>query len=92
MKYRTKPEPVTIEARLYRNDASSQDLCNWINEGWYAAGRRPAQLRNGALIVPTPEGEQIASDGDWVIKGIAGEFYPCKPDIFAATYEPAEDA
>jgi hypothetical protein len=31
------------------------------------------------------------ASGDWVIKGVKGEFYPCKPDIFAATYEPAED-
>jgi len=35
----------------------------------------------------TTEGDMKASDGDWIIKGIKGEFYPCKPDIFAATYE-----
>ena len=39
------------------------------------------------LVIPTLEGEHIASPGDWIIKGIAGEFYPCKPDIFAKTYE-----
>lgn len=39
--------------------------------------------------VNTLEGTLHASPGDWIIKGVAGEFYPCKPDIFAATYDPA---
>lgn len=37
----------------------------------------------------TPEGRLHVSDGDWIIRGVAGEYYPCKPDIFAATYDPA---
>ena len=46
------------------------------------------------VIVPecfirTLEGTMIARKGDWIIKGVSEEFYPCKPDIFAATYEPA---
>lgn len=41
------------------------------------------------LVIPTTEGDMKASGGDWIIKGVKGEFYPCKPDIFAATYEPA---
>ena len=40
-------------------------------------------------IIPTLEGEMIASPGDWIIRGVQGEFYPCKPDIFEATYEVA---
>jgi hypothetical protein len=39
------------------------------------------------ITIPTLEGEHIARHGDWIIKGVKGEFYPCKPDIFAATYE-----
>ena len=39
------------------------------------------------LIVPTLEGNHIASCGDYIIKGVNGEFYPCKPDIFLKTYE-----
>jgi hypothetical protein len=39
------------------------------------------------LTVPTPEGDHIARHGDWIIKGVQGEFYPCKPDIFTLTYE-----
>lgn len=41
------------------------------------------------LWIPTLEGGHVASPGDWIIKGVKGEFYPCKPDIFDATYEPA---
>lgn len=41
------------------------------------------------LTIPTLEGDHIASHGDWIVKGVAGEFYPVKPDIFAQTYEPA---
>jgi hypothetical protein len=39
--------------------------------------------------IQTLEGEMVARLGDWVIKGVMGEFYPCKPDIFDATYEEA---
>lgn len=41
------------------------------------------------FYIQTLEGKMIVNYGDWVIKGIKGEFYPCKPDIFEATYEPA---
>jgi len=44
--------------------------------------------RNG-LIIKTLEGQHIASVGDWIIKGVKGEHYPCKPDIFELTYTPA---
>jgi len=43
------------------------------------------------VIIETLEGTMRASLGDWIIKGVKGEFYPCKPDIFEATYEPVED-
>lgn len=42
------------------------------------------------LIIRTLEGDMRADVGDWIIRGVAGEFYPCKPDIFRATYEPEE--
>lgn len=44
------------------------------------------------LIIKTLEGDMTASEGDWIIKGVQGEFYPCKPDIFADTYEPVDAA
>ena len=45
--------------------------------------------KDPGIIIPTLEGDHLARPGDWIIKGVAGEFYPCKPDIFAATYEGA---
>lgn len=45
-----------------------------------------AEFRDGKLIVATLEGPLHASIGDWIIKGIKGEFYPCKPDIFTQSY------
>lgn len=48
--------------------------------------------RDGCFAIETLEGVMIASPGDWVIKGVQGEFYPCKPDIFVSTYEEVDDA
>ena len=45
------------------------------------------QLYTDCIVIETLEGPIIASPGDYIIKGVAGEFYPCKPDIFAETYE-----
>ncbi|MHA7900781.1 MAG: hypothetical protein ACX94B_13030 [Henriciella sp.] len=42
------------------------------------------------LVIKTLEGEMDARPGDWIIRGVRGEFYPCKPDIFEATYEPCQ--
>ena len=56
------------------------------SDGWLA-------VDNGdVLTVNTLEGPLAARLGDWIIKGVAGEFYPCKPDIFTATYEAVSDA
>lgn len=46
--------------------------------------------RPRVLIIETPEGEMRAEPGDWIICGVRGEFYPVKPDIFDATYEPVD--
>ena len=46
--------------------------------------------QTGNLVIKTLEGEMTASIGDFIIKGISGEFYPCKPDIFEKTYELVE--
>lgn len=45
------------------------------------------QQTNDGLVIHTLEGDMLADYGDWIIKGVKGEFYPCKPDIFEATYE-----
>lgn len=82
-----RKKPVEIEARQFLNDVSSYELLHWINTGQHKNGKPFATWHNDTLTVPTLEGEHIASVGDWIIKGVAGEFYPCKPDIFAVTYD-----
>lgn len=52
--------------------------------------RKMSSERDGTLAIPTREGVMTAKPGDWIIRGIKGEYYPCKPDIFEATYEPVE--
>ncbi len=47
--------------------------------------------RDGRMVIATLEGGHWVNPGDWVIRGVQGEFYPCKPDIFAATYEAVAD-
>lgn len=76
-----RKKPITIEAIQFTGDASP------ILE---FAGRQAMANAPGAeplLTITTPEGNMTVSEGDWVIRGIKGEFYPCKPDIFAATYD-----
>lgn len=91
MRFRKKP--VEIEAMLYDGSMESQRaIVNWSNgivSGWNGD---PAKVGNGGyyLRVETFEGTIKARAGDWIIKGILDEFYPCRPDIFAATYEPVE--
>lgn len=79
-KFRKKP--VEIEAMRY-------DGKDWRSVAqWMAAHGAPMGLTASRLLrIHTLEGEITASPGDWIIKGVAGEFYPCKPDIFAATYD-----
>ncbi len=79
-KYRKKP--VVIEADLFDGSLdSAQRISKWAGNpfGWTGNPEK--------LTIPTLEGEMTASKGDYIIKGVQGEFYPCKPDIFAATYE-----
>lgn len=57
---------------------------------WFKPGDHPAVvLKDGAPWVETLEGGHVVTPGDWIITGVKGEHYPCKPDIFAMTYEPA---
>jgi hypothetical protein len=60
----------------------------WIKQKVLDADAHPVECL-WFLVIPTLEGDHEAAPGDWIIRGIKGELYPCKPDIFAATYEPA---
>jgi hypothetical protein len=94
MKFRKKP--VVIDAMLYDGD-NKYDICKWSGDKvWYgypeSVGKSAVSLGYepaSDLRCSTLEGDLRASVGDWIIKGVAGEFYPCKPDIFEQTYEPA---
>jgi BMFP domain-containing protein YqiC len=82
MKYRKKP--VVIEAVQYGPyRAPSVDLLLFLD----GSG---ATLTEDGIIIPTLEGDHLARIGDFIIKGVHGEFYPCKPDIFEKTYGPVE--
>lgn len=80
--------PVTIEAVQLTDDADWEAIATWCG-GRVAAYRDASDEYYTPLVIPTLEGEMHADVGDWIIRGIQGEHYPCKPDIFAATYEPA---
>jgi hypothetical protein len=88
--YRKKP--VEIQAMGPITAENSEAIRAWC-DGDQCPANTPTDspIRyDGALIIPTLEGPMTASLGDYVICGIQGEFYPCKPDIFAKTYELVE--
>ena len=99
MKFRKKP--VVIEA-VQLTWANWSEICEFVPKPWFVRGTwlnkegNPLpedQWRFGennedlGLIIDTLEGDMLARGNDWIIKGVKGEFYPCKPDIFVATYE-----
>lgn len=85
MKYRKKP--VVIEAIRFMPE--TLDKCITFCGGDYAYRNSSAGAPFGEVIeIKTLEGAMLAVPGDFIIKGVKGEFYPCKPDIFEATYEP----
>ncbi len=93
MKYRKKP--VIIEAIVWDglNVSEIEEFCegNARIEYYDAAWKAGASGARADIFIETLEGTHHASVGDYIIKGIRGEFYPCKPDIFAKTYEPINE-
>lgn len=82
-KYRKKP--VVVEA--VRWTGSMRPVIELVGQDLPTYG----EGRNGSLRITTLEGDMEVSPGDYIIKGVQGEFYPCKPDIFEASYEKVED-
>ena len=82
---RYRKKPVEIEAVQFNGPGDVLPILDWMRGG----GTAVANYVSGVLVIPTLEGEMTASRGDWIIRGVQGEFYPCKPDIFEATYDPA---
>ena len=79
MQYRKKP--VVIDAIELKFSTESQDeIIQWSNNAIQKG-------LDGGLRIPTLEGIMVANTGDYIIRGVKGEYYPCKPDIFEMTYE-----
>ena len=84
-KYRKKP--LEVEAMHYKSFCNYQLLLDWI----CSYGCIALMNGNQQIIIQILDGNCLASVGDYIIKGIAGEFYPCKPDIFEKTYDEVEE-
>lgn len=101
MKFRKKPVVIDAIRWLGTERCLTEDVLPFIADGHADFEHLPRapddpHVHNGIgftppdgnLFIPTLEGTMTASPGDWIIRGVKGEFYPCKPDIFEATYEP----
>ena len=90
MKYRKKP--VVVEAFQFDGDFNDRNGNYYVPE-WAVKGLKREYFTfedSGDLYVNTLEGTMVVSVGDYIIKGVQGEFFPCKPNVFHATYELAE--
>lgn len=84
---RFRKKPVEIEA--FQLPMSEVHMPGWISSG-AVAFTKGDDGRVHAAAIKTLEGVMLADYGDWIIRGVKGELYPCKPDIFEATYEKVE--
>lgn len=92
-------EPAKLSRKqLFRKKPVVIEAVQWHKHGDHPEVRRPRndgtryEIHESCGIIDTLEGKHEVSPGDWIIKGVKGEFYACKPDIFAMTYETAESA
>lgn len=85
-----RKKPIVIEAeQLTRTNGTK--LAEWCGGRWYSlVGRGDRGEDLSHVAISTPEGMMRADLDDWIIKGVKGEFYPCKPEIFEASYEAVE--
>lgn len=86
-----RKKPVVIEAIQWDGTPEgATPIIDWILQGSGSARYNDDAGYDPVIKIDTLEGTMKAGDQDWIIKGVQGEFYPCKPDIFEATYEPVE--
>ena len=102
MNHQYRKKPVVIEAFQMTRERreSNVDWPEWLHAAWglpsdvvgaVSPEDYPSSDGMDRLVVRTLEGELFVDFDDWIIRGIKGELYPCKPDIFAATYEAVEE-
>lgn len=82
MKYQKKP--VVVEAIIWTGD-------NFMEVDAFITVPHETYPSKGFVIIETPEGRTKAMVGDYIVKGVKGEFYPCKPDIFQESHDPVGD-
>jgi hypothetical protein len=89
-KYRKKPVVIeAIQLNTEYSDENMNEVCSFIgSKNFRVANMDPL---DAFIVIVTLEGDIKASPGDYIIKGVKGEFYPCKPDIFEQTYEPVTE-
>lgn len=80
---KARKKPVEVEVKLFKDIDSAEEIEMWAHKKAYYYVENHVPL----LSIETLEGKIIANVGDYIIKGVKGEFYPCKPDIFHKTYE-----
>ena len=85
-KYRKKP--VVIEALQYQ-EGNVAEVVKWMSAN-YGSYFFTHSFEQGSFAIETLEGNMTVVPNDYIIKGMQGEFFPCKPDIFALTYEPVD--
>lgn len=78
-----RKKPVVVEAIQYKAGEQESAFADDVIAG------RIRYTEEGTMLIQTLEGTMEAQPDDWIIRGVKGELYPCKPDIFAKTYEPA---
>lgn len=88
MKYRKKP--VVIEATQWFKAGDHPAVISFEQYEKKRNVAFPADYSIESFLIETLEGHYNVAPGDWIITGVNGEHYPCKPDIFEKTYEPAE--
>lgn len=82
-----RKKPIVIEAMQWKYELPDASVNNFdAIKSWANSDEITLSTFRG-LEIKTPEGVMIANNRDWIVKGVNGEFYPCKPDIFEKTYE-----
>jgi hypothetical protein len=91
---RWRKKPVVVDAWQFMPAGRCEELPTWIDRRWFcedieAEGDRTVDHGGTPhMLIPTPGGALRADLTDWIIRGVKGEVYPCKADVFAASYEP----
>jgi hypothetical protein len=90
MRFREKPIEIEAQQWLPADPRAAGSVIAWLQMSGAAFRCADGTGSRTSLAVHTLKGAMTVSPGDWVIRGVQGEFYPCKPDIFSATYEPVD--